>query len=59
MICNKSNSFYFRIVIFLYFLKLRCNVAPENRNTEVLFDADWAYIIILIVLMSIGGFIGK
>ena len=38
---------------------VRCNVAPLNRSTEILFKSDYAYVAILGVFSLLGGFIGK
>eukprot|EP00092_Neocalanus_flemingeri_P021364 GFUD01023157.1.p1 GENE.GFUD01023157.1~~GFUD01023157.1.p1 ORF type:complete len:413 (-),score=90.64 GFUD01023157.1:217-1455(-) len=38
---------------------MACNVAPSNRNTEVLLHADWMYICLLAVFSFTGGHLGN
>ena len=40
-------------------LLMFCNVAPLNRSTQVLFDSDTAYIILMLLFGFTGGFLGN
>ena len=51
-------------MVYVYGLKnsimmLRCNVAPHNRSTEILFKSDYAYVAILGIFSLLGGYTGK
>ena len=47
-----------KIRIKVRVLSYRCNLAPLNRNTAILFKSDIAYIVITALYNILGGYLG-